>query len=102
MLQNEGNASDSIAKLFHYADLGYYFLAQSDIIANYGEQGKSILIRFDNAEPVNYWDTITKEDPSFDIWLQELIAKIENNEIEFLNKRNTGRYGQISFLYNEK
>ena len=102
MLVKKGDASDLISKLYHYADIGYYFLAQNDLIANYGEQGKSVLISFDKAEVVDYWDIIKKQDSSFDLWLQELIFKIENDKIEFLNERHIGDYGQISYIYKEK
>lgn len=102
MLQKKGNACDLISILYHYADIGYYFLAQNDLIANYGEQGKSVLISLDKAEVVDYWDIIKMQDSSFDLWLQELIFKIENDKIEFLNERRIGDYSQISFLYKEK
>ena len=61
-------------------------MAQNDLIANYGEQGKSVLISFDKVEVVDYWDIIKKQDSSFDLWLKELIFKIENDKIEFLNE----------------
>ena len=88
MLLKNGDACDLISKLYHYADIGYYFLAQNDLIANYGEQGKSVLISFDKVEVVDYWDIIKKQDSSFDLWLKELIFKIENDKIEFLNEKH--------------
>jgi len=102
LAQQKGNARELFLRLNYYASIGYYFLSQNDLIANFGEQGKSIILSFEKVEPTDYWNIIRKQDFSFFEWVEGLIMKLEKNKIVFTNERHVGDYGQISYKYEEK
>lgn len=73
---HEGNAKSHIHQLYQYAIIGNDFLAETTVIANYDEQGKSILYFFYKKEESQYWDIIHKFDNTFFNWVEKTILTL--------------------------
>jgi len=100
--KKEGDLIHLLSDLYQYIEKGYYFLAESPILGNFNEMGKSFLITAKNKDKNILWDLINKEDKFFYSTIKEMISRIENQSIILSGKKKTGHYGQSLFEYIDK
>lgn len=97
---------EGISKL-HYDWLdgkGYLFLCKNITIANFGEQGKSILSRNDYKDELSIeekWQIIKLEDPSFIDEVKNIKKELEEGKIKLTGKFKDIRFYGRKFEYEE-
>ena len=97
---------DGISKL-HYDWLdgkGYLFLCKNITIANFGEQGKSILSRTDYKDELSLeekWRIIELDDPSFIEEVRNIKKELEEGKIKLTGKFKDVRFYGRKFEYEE-
>ncbi|MEZ4986335.1 MAG: hypothetical protein R2795_15070 [Saprospiraceae bacterium] len=95
----EGSPLELIAVLYKYAEMGYFFLADNDLVANFGEMGKSISSALHKLDEKQQWERIQTLHKSFLFWIAEIEQDIKQERIRFTGKSNIGFYGQEYFIW---
>lgn len=97
LLKEQCNPLKEIEKLNKWADKGYTFLGQIDIIGNYGEQGKSIVYEIQiQMNPEKQFQLLNAKHPKFKTELKLLKEKLENGRINITGKsKEVKGFGEI-------
>jgi hypothetical protein len=103
LISQKSNPLDEIRKLFQWAEKGYTFLASTDIIGNFGEQGKSVVHSINNEmSNETQWNKLIEIDSNFINELRSLKERIENNQIVFTGEKEDIKFYGEQFKYIEK
>ncbi|RJE75242.1 hypothetical protein [Reichenbachiella sp. MSK19-1] len=94
---------ESIIQLYEWMNMGYLFLSKIDALANFNEQGKSIIHSIENTMTEEQkWETLLNREPNFFSELENIKTKIESGAITITGEYdNTDYYGK-QFKFKEE
>ena len=97
ILIEESNPLEGIETLNGWAEKGYTFLGQIELIGNYGEQGKSIVYDLSADMPNNdQYRILNSKFPQFKVELAEQKEKLDSGKIHLNGKsRQVKGFGKI-------
>lgn len=100
LLLGEMKILEGIGKLYNWAWEGYTFLAASDIVANYGDQGKSIILMLDDTDDEQeIRRKAEKYQPDFWDFLRNTKVQLLDGRIILTGNKVQGEYqGVFEFL----
>ena len=101
MLAQQEPLSDLLHLIYKYCELGYEFLAANIIIANFGEQGKSIVHKIHGKPTIEQYDIALLVDPEFLNWLEVKRNKIISGKYIFTGKKVRVNSWAVYFEYTE-
>lgn len=97
------NPIDILTKLYNFAEQGYYFLSENDLIGNFGEQGKSVIHIMDRTLSEQEQRKIIEGSyGGFTNFINQIKSKLKEGKIVLTGKKKKVEFYGTIYLYVEK